>query len=403
MIILSYPSEWPYCSDEDKVIKSQITKLKYEVNRDCIVAVIDGCVKQEKSIWKNKKERIDGIDNDKNGYIDDVNGWNFNTNTNDVFTKQQVHGSQIITCINSVCTINNIKILPLVVLNNKNKGNIRDIINAITYAETQGAQICNLSVGTAVYDDRLQNCIKHSKMLFVVAAGNFGLNLDKKNNFWFPVSFNLENVISVASINKKNELCSFSNYGKKTVDVAAPGEDLKYCFNGKTQILSGTSFSAAYITGIAAVIYIVSDTKLHSYELKKYLLSTIVKSDKINVKSGGFISFKKTLKDLKDKKWGANILKKSNKLNKLLLIFTLLGVIFISLFIVCVVISLNNTSSHEILGIDALLLEFVLFITAIIFFTIANILSVMYWKRKGNSIGIRQAHKNIRKMFRGEK
>ena len=253
MIILSYPSEWPYCSDEDKVIKSQITKLKYEVNRDCIVAVIDGCVKQEKSIWKNKKERIDGIDNDKNGYIDDVNGWNFNTNTNDVFTKQQVHGSQIITCINSVCTINNIKILPLVVLNNKNKGNI-------------------------------QNCIKHSKMLFVVAAGNFGLNLDKKNNFWFPVSFNLENVISVASINKKNELCSFSNYGKKTVDVAAPGEDLKYCFNGKTQILSGTSFSAAYITGIAAVIYIVSDTKLHSYELKKYLLSTIVKSDKINVK-----------------------------------------------------------------------------------------------------------------------
>ncbi len=302
MIILSYPSEWPYCSDEDKVIKSQITKLKYEVNRDCIVAVIDGCVKQEKSIWKNKKERIDGIDNDKNGYIDDVNGWNFNTNTNDVFTKQQVHGSQIITCINSVCTINNIKILPLVVLNNKNKGNIRDIINAITYAETQGAQICNLSVGTAVYDDRLQNCIKHSKMLFVVAAGNFGLNLDKKNNFWFPVSFNLENVISVASINKKNELCSFSNYGKKTVDVAAPGEDLKYCFNGKTQILSGTSFSAAYITGIAAVIYIVSDTKLHSYELKKYLLSTIVKSDKINVKSGGFISFKKTLKDLKDKK-----------------------------------------------------------------------------------------------------
>lgn len=302
MIIVSYPSKWPYCSCDGEMSNLKTTRLKYEVNRECIVAVIDGSVKQERSIWKNEKEQIDGIDNDQNGYIDDVNGWNFINNTNEVFTKRESHGSQVISCLNSVCVSDNIKILPLVVLNGENDGKIQDIINAIIYAENQGAQICNVSIGTAVYDERLRKCMEHSKMLFVVAAGNSGLNLDQKNNFYFPTSFNLKNVISVASINKQNELSSFSNYGKKTVDIAAPGENLENCTDDENHILAGTSFSAAYITGIMALTYIVADSKMGSSELKSYLLNFVVKSDKINVKSNGFISFEKALKNLKDKK-----------------------------------------------------------------------------------------------------
>ena len=91
------------------------------------------------------------------------------------------------------------------------------------------------------------------------------------------------------------------------------------------------------------------------------------------------------------------------KSNKFLLVCTLLGVVFISLFIVCVAISLNNSFDYKILGINALLLSFCLFLIAMIFLTVANILSVRYWKRKGTSISKKQVNKNMRKMFGGEK
>ena len=91
------------------------------------------------------------------------------------------------------------------------------------------------------------------------------------------------------------------------------------------------------------------------------------------------------------------------KSNKFLLLFTGLGVVCILLFFVCIVVSKKQGSSYEILGINALLLEAVLFIIGMLFLTIANILSVKYWKEKGTAVGRRQVYKNVRKAFRGEK
>ena len=75
------------------------------------------------------------------------------------------------------------------------------------------------------------------------------------------------------------------------------------------------------------------------------------------------------------------------------MLFTGLGVVCILLFLVCIVVSKNQGSSYEILGINALLLEAVLFIIGMVFLTIANILSVKYWKEKGTAVGRRQVYK----------
>lgn len=145
------------------------------------------------------------------------------------------------------------KLLPLKVFQ-EGKAYTSDIIRAIQYAEAKGAKVANLSFGSRFDNPALREAIAESNMLFVCAVGNNGYNLDKYPVY--PASFGLDNIIAVSSLDESGKLSIFSNYGEKTVDVAAPGEEILSTWLDHTyQKGSGTSVATAYVSGEAALIF----------------------------------------------------------------------------------------------------------------------------------------------------
>lgn len=186
------------------------------------------------NIWKNPNEiPNNNIDDDKNGYIDDINGWDFYHFDNTVFDVLDFddHGTHVAGTlaaeINNGIGVSgvapNVKIMPLKFLGPEG-GLTSDAILAVEYATKMGVKISNNSWGGGEFDLALEDAIKSSNMLFVAAAGNEGANIDQAHVY--PASFESPNVLSVSSINSFGELAYLSNYGANTVDLAAPGEEI---------------------------------------------------------------------------------------------------------------------------------------------------------------------------------
>lgn len=190
-------------------------------------------------IWTNPGEAgamaSDGIDNDKNGYVDDVHGWDFYNNDNTVYDPLDgdEHGTHVSGTIAAVMegTANkgvvgvapNVKILPIKFLGPWG-GTTSDAILAIEYAKSMGIKITNNSWGGGEYDPLLEEAINNSNSLFVAAAGNDGMNNDMYQSY--PSSFESPNILSVAALDNMGNLADFSNYGFNSVDVAAPGVNI---------------------------------------------------------------------------------------------------------------------------------------------------------------------------------
>lgn len=247
--------------------------------RDVIVAVIDTGVDYtqedlKNAVWTNTGEIAgDGIDNDNNGYIDDVYGWDFYNNKPFELTSDSseyehaTHVAGIIaasynnkTGIAGIIPNSHVKIMSIKALGGTDgSGDIDSIINAIKYAEKMGASICNLSFGTEYNDSELEETIKASKMLFVCAAGNGsysnrGDNID--NTPEYPASYDLDNIISVANLSYNGKLDSTSNYGKTSVDIAAPGTYIMSTLpDDEYGYMSGTSMAAPMVTAVSALVY----------------------------------------------------------------------------------------------------------------------------------------------------
>lgn len=262
--------------------------------RQVIVAVIDTGIDYNHAeladaMWVNPGEIPgDGIDNDGNGLVDDVHGWNFYTDSPTLYSgTEDSHGTHTAGTIAAAkgngytvgITDNNfVKIMSVKALGGPyGIGSPETVIKAIRYAEANGASICNLSLGTSAYHAELAETIKNSAMLFVVAGGNgddqgVGYSIDQ--NPVYPAALPFDNVISVASLRFDGNLDPSSNYGPQSVDLAAPGAYIVNTIPGNGYaILSGTSMAAPMVTGVCAMVYSCRP-ELSLSEVRQAVLST---------------------------------------------------------------------------------------------------------------------------------
>ena len=266
--------------------------------REVIVAIVDTGIDYTHedlsgNIWTNNDEIANnGIDDDGNGYIDDVYGWNFYNNSNKVYNGSEddhgTHGAGTIIAsadngkgIAGIAQSDNVKVMSVKALGGQDgAGSTASVIQAIQYAEANGASICNLSLGTSNHDDALYQTIANSNMLFVVAAGNDSQNTDQRASY--PASYDLENLISVGNLNYDGTLHYSSNYGENTVDIAAPGAYiLSTTTNNGYSFMTGTSMSAPFVSGAAALVYSnYEDISLAN--VKEILLSSATKLEALD-------------------------------------------------------------------------------------------------------------------------
>lgn len=215
------------------------------------------------NLWQNPGEIPDnGKDDDKNGYVDDVNGVDIRNGGAPVDTNG--HGTHVAGLVgargNNALGVTGVcwaaKLMIVKFMSVFGRGQPTDAANGIRYAVNEGARIINASFGTTSENTKLKDAIEYAKgkgALVVVAAGNDGKNIDKTP--LYPASWADANILAVAATTSKGGLASFSNYGKTAVDVAAPGDDIlsTYLFNGY-QTLDRTSMASPIVAGVAAMV-----------------------------------------------------------------------------------------------------------------------------------------------------
>lgn len=224
-----------------------------------------------------------GIDDDGNGYIDDVRGYDFINRDADPYDDHG-HGTHVAGIIAAVGN-NSIgvtgvawttKILPLKIFNSEGRATSSAILEAIDYANLMEVDITNNSWGGSRYSQTLRNAIQathESGQLFVAAAGNSGLNNDV--NRFFPASYTLPNIISVAATDQDDYLANFSNFGSIQVDLAAPGVGIFSTLpNNEYGYKNGTSMAAPYVAGVVALM-MAQCPDLSHLEIKARLLASV--------------------------------------------------------------------------------------------------------------------------------
>jgi len=214
------------------------------------------------NMWTNTDEVAgNGIDDDGNGFVDDVRGWDFVNNDSDPMDDNG-HGTHVAGTIGAVGN-NGIgvtgvawtaSIMPLKFLDQSGSGSLSDAIKAIQYARVNGAKIINASWGGGGFSSALQSAITQfitSGGLFVAAAGNEATNNDVTPSY--PANY--QGVISVGASTRTDTRASFSNYGT-SVDVFAPGQSILSTLPGNRYgSLSGTSMATPQVAGALALLW----------------------------------------------------------------------------------------------------------------------------------------------------
>ncbi len=276
-----------------------------------VVAVIDTGVDYTHpdlaaNIWTNPGEiPNNGIDDDGNGYVDDVHGYDFINNDNDPMDDNG-HGTH---CAGVIGAIGNngigiaglawkVKIMPLKFLRADGNGDTAASLNAIAYARRMGADIISCSWGGTAKSQALGDAIASTNALFLCAAGNAGSNNDITPHY--PSGFDSPQIIAVAASDANDGMPSFSNYGATTVDVAAPGDWIMSTYPtalGHEYVkMKGTSMATPHVAGLAALL-LSKNPSLTPTALKARIMDTVDKLPAFSGKtvSGGRINVYKAL------------------------------------------------------------------------------------------------------------
>jgi subtilisin family serine protease len=237
------------------------------------------------ALWVNTAEAngTPGYDDDGNGFVDDINGWNFVSNSPNV-NDDNNHGTHVsgivvgagLNIFQRPLPESKILIMPVKSLGADGTGTTATAIKAIDYAVNNGAQVINNSWGGSNFSKALLDSLTaayNNGILIVNAAGNYNSNNDSLP--MYPANYDLPSVISVASVSSSDTRSSFSNYGKSTVHVASPGESiLSTVPGGGYNYMSGTSMASPFVAGVAALA-LREEPQLTGYQIKQKLFSNV--------------------------------------------------------------------------------------------------------------------------------
>jgi thermitase len=282
-----------------------------------VVAVLDSGVDYShpdlaNNIWSRPPSIAAYRDDDltPEGPVDDVHGFNVVEDNGDPMDENG-HGTHCAGIIGAeggngigIAGVNwNVKIMPLKFMDADGTGNTKDAIEAINYVIDRkragvNVRIISASWGSTAKSRALEDVIRRAYeegILLVAAAGNSSSNNDQTPHY--PSSYNLGNVVSVAALNRHDGLAAFSNYGAKSVHVAAPGEEilstwLEHGFSEK----KGTSMATPFVAGVAALV-LAQNPKISVDDLRALLLKSVdpIPSLKGKVSSGGRINAAKAV------------------------------------------------------------------------------------------------------------
>jgi len=271
-----------------------------------VVAVVDSGADVthpdlDANIWTNSGEVANGLDDDANGLVDDLKGWDFasgDANVNDT----NGHGTHVSGTIGAeghnaagVTGVNwRVKVMPLRTGNSTLSG--LAIEQAFRYACAEGAQVVNGSFGSSSPDPFIRDAIEDCPgTLFVFAAGNESGNNDALPRY--PCNYPVENIVCVAASAVDDTLAPFSNYGTTNVDLAAPGADILSTIpGGGFDYFDGTSMASPHVAGAAALV-LSHRPALTPIELKSTLLLGVDKKSAYSgaVKTGGRLNVARAL------------------------------------------------------------------------------------------------------------
>lgn len=279
-----------------------------------VVAVLDSGVNYlHRDLISNMWVRPAGMSpyaDEQLGEFNDLHGFNATDNQRDPMDDNG-HGTHCAGIIGAegdnsygIAGINwNVEIMPLKFLNANGSGTTKDAIEAINYVIERkragvNVRIISASWGSTQKSKALSDAIKRAGdegVLFVAAAGNNGDDSDKRPHF--PAGYDLPNMVSVAALDRKDVLAVFSNYGAKSVHIAAPGKEiLSTWLNDEFYVASGTSMATPEVAGVAALILSVNP-KMSVKELRDKLFNSVDKLDSLKgkVASGGRINAAKAV------------------------------------------------------------------------------------------------------------
>lgn len=272
-------------------------------SKKIVIAVIDTGIDfsipdLNDNAWTNEAEAngAAGVDDDGNGYVDDIHGYDFAHDDGDP-TDDHSHGSHCAGTIGGrgddatgVAGVNwDVSLMAVKFLDENGSGNLANAVKSVDYARKMGAKIMSNSWGGGGESAILKKAIEDARdadSLFVAAAGNDGSNNDQAPTF--PANYAVDNVLAVAAIDNRGELADFSNYGVSTVHVAAPGVNVLSTTPNGLKYFSGTSMATPHVSGIAGLVAAYNPGITYA-DLKNKIVSTARKTRTLEgrVRSGG--------------------------------------------------------------------------------------------------------------------